>query len=67
MLACSLRVSSLPFLVVLDMCTTLARLDLGMVRVFGYSGVVWFVVERKSLGYPVLPVRVCFNLVSVAL
>lgn len=37
-------VSSLPFLVVLDMCTTLARFDFGIVRGF-YCGVVWCVGE----------------------
>lgn len=40
--------SSLPFLVVLDMCTALARLDLGIVRSFG-CGVV---CKKGCLDFP---------------
>ena len=38
-------VNSLPFLVVLDMCTTLARLDLGILRGVLFGGVLWCLDE----------------------
>ena len=46
MLAKSLRVSGLPFLVVLERCTTLARLDLGILGWWsGVSGMSELKIE----------------------